>query len=236
MHDTDGRRFYNTWQKCGCWLKKRNFRVEQLFNAPLHISRVAYWRWKNLSLSLATLSLTKSDRISLETLWLKFEIWRVAVSINCNFFRYLNQVSHRNNQSLPFFNFLTWYEVWFFLPISLYEYLQIFLWQNKLIFDTWVILKMIYNLQITHFFPLSQMMSRVITEPNFNSITGREIKSYRDAYPIPPSNHLYATHNRLMMFCAIWYHFYNFKNMKNTRGGVLLIVKLQAKSLHLYQK
>ena len=25
-----------------------------------------------------------------------------------------------------------------------------------------------------------------------------------------------------MMFCAIWYHLYNFKNMNNTYGGVLL--------------
>ena len=30
------------------------------------------------------------------------------------------------------------------------------------------------------------------------------------------------------MFCAIWYHLYNLKNKKNTRGGVLLLVKLQA--------
>ena len=29
---------------------------------------------------------------------------------------------------------------------------------------------------------------------------------------------------------AIWYHFYNLKNMKNTHGGVLLLAKLQAKS------
>ena len=65
------------------------------------------------TLNSATFFLTKSDRISLETSWLKFEIWRVSVSINCNFFRYLNQVSHRNNQPLPFFNFLTWYEVWY---------------------------------------------------------------------------------------------------------------------------
>ena len=27
------------------------------------------------------------------------------------------------------------------------------------------------------------------------------------------------------MFCAIWYHLYNFKNVKNTHGGVLLLVK-----------
>ena len=27
------------------------------------------------------------------------------------------------------------------------------------------------------------------------------------------------------MFCAICYHLYNFKNVKNTHGGVLLLVK-----------
>ena len=27
------------------------------------------------------------------------------------------------------------------------------------------------------------------------------------------------------MFCAIWYHLYNLKNVKNTYGGVLLLVK-----------
>ena len=28
--------------------------------------------------------------------------------------------------------------------------------------------------------------------------------------------------------CAIWYHQYNLKNVKNTHGGVLILVKLQA--------
>ena len=28
--------------------------------------------------------------------------------------------------------------------------------------------------------------------------------------------------------CAIWYHFYNLKNVKNTHGGVMILVKLQA--------
>ena len=28
------------------------------------------------------------------------------------------------------------------------------------------------------------------------------------------------------MRCAIWYHLYNLKNVKNTHGGVLLLVKL----------
>ena len=30
---------------------------------------------------------------------------------------------------------------------------------------------------------------------------------------------------------AIWYHSYDLKNEKNTHGGVLLLVKLQVKSL-----
>ena len=34
-----------------------------------------------------------------------------------------------------------------------------------------------------------------------------------------------------MMLCPIWCHLPNLKNMENTRGGVLLLVKLQAKSL-----
>ena len=33
----------------------------------------------------------------------------------------------------------------------------------------------------------------------------------------------------LVMVCAIWCHFYISKNMKNTHGGVLLLIKLQAK-------
>ena len=31
-----------------------------------------------------------------------------------------------------------------------------------------------------------------------------------------------------VMFCAIWYYLCNLKNVKNTHGGVLLLVKLQA--------
>ena len=113
-------------------LKKCNFTSEWLFNAPWHISWVAYWKWKNLSLNSTAFFLTKSDRISLETSWfLKFEFWCVSHRINWNFFRCLNQVSHRNNQPLPFFNFLTWYEVWYLssdILISLHGYLWISLW------------------------------------------------------------------------------------------------------------
>ena len=30
--------------------------------------------------------------------------------------------------------------------------------------------------------------------------------------------------SKLIVFCAIWYHLYNFKSVKNTHGGVLLLV------------
>ena len=33
-----------------------------------------------------------------------------------------------------------------------------------------------------------------------------------------------------VMRCAIWHHLYNFKNVKNTHEGVLLLVKLQTKA------
>ena len=33
------------------------------------------------------------------------------------------------------------------------------------------------------------------------------------------------------MHCVIWYHLYNLKNVENTHGGVLLLVKLRAKSI-----
>ena len=33
-----------------------------------------------------------------------------------------------------------------------------------------------------------------------------------------------------LMFCVIWYHLYNLKNVKNIHGGVLLLIKLQVTS------
>ena len=33
-----------------------------------------------------------------------------------------------------------------------------------------------------------------------------------------------------MIRCAIWHHLHNFKNVKNTYGGVLLLVKLQGEA------
>ena len=36
---------------------------------------------------------------------------------------------------------------------------------------------------------------------------------------------------RYVMRCAIWYHLYDLKNVKSTHGGVLILVKLQARPL-----
>ena len=33
-----------------------------------------------------------------------------------------------------------------------------------------------------------------------------------------------------VMRCAIWYHLYNLKNVKNTHGGVLILIKLQTEA------
>ena len=137
-------------------LIKRNVisALDNYLMPPYTFPEFAYWKWKNLSLNSAIFFLTKSDRISLETSWvLKFEIWRVSVSINCNFLRLLNQVSHRNNQLLPFLKFLTWYEAWYLSSdITLWISTNLPL-TDQVIFDTWIILKMISNLQTTHFLP-----------------------------------------------------------------------------------
>ena len=38
----------------------------------------------------------------------------------------------------------------------------------------------------------------------------------------------YGSFFDIEMFCVICYHLHNFKNVKNTHGGVLLLLKLQA--------
>ena len=39
--------------------------------------------------------------------------------------------------------------------------------------------------------------------------------------------------NRYMMHCAIWHHLYNLKNLKNTHGEALLLVKFPATLLKI---
>ena len=51
---------------------------------------------------------------------------------------------------------------------------------------------------------------------NVNSLVIRE-----DNVGRRPSKTIYV------MRCAIWHHLYNLKNVKNTHGGVLILVKLQ---------
>ena len=36
--------------------------------------------------------------------------------------------------------------------------------------------------------------------------------------------------------CAIWYHLYKFENVKNTHGGVLLLIKFQLLQLYYFTK
>ena len=43
-----------------------------------------------------------------------------------------------------------------------------------------------------------------------------------------PCTGIYGSEKNFVMFRAIWYHWYNLKSIKNTHGGVLLLVKLQA--------
>ena len=36
--------------------------------------------------------------------------------------------------------------------------------------------------------------------------------------------------------CAIWYHLYNLENVKSTHGGVLILIKLQAKACNFTKR
>ena len=45
-----------------------------------------------------------------------------------------------------------------------------------------------------------------------------------------PFQELTISELAVVMFCAISYHLYNLKNVKNTHGGVLLLGKLQRKA------
>ena len=51
--------------------------------------------------------------------------------------------------------------------------------------------------------------------------------SFRDA---KPNSVFYIDCTIIVMRCAIWYHLYNLKNVKNTHRGVLFLVKLQAEA------
>ena len=45
-----------------------------------------------------------------------------------------------------------------------------------------------------------------------------------------------TTMNEIERLCAIWYHLYNLKDVKNSHGGVLLLAKLQAKACNFTKR
>ena len=55
-------------------------------------------------------------------------------------------------------------------------------------------------------------------------ITASVVKELSELINFTPSE----INRAFVVRCAIWYHLYNLKNMKNTHGGVLILVKLQA--------
>ena len=56
---------------------------------------------------------------------------------------------------------------------------------------------------------------------NFQNALGQFIPNHLPKHAITITN---------VMLCAIWFHLYDLKNVKNTHGGVLLLVKLQAEA------
>ena len=71
---------------------------------------------------------------------------------------------------------------------------------------------------LTHFPPASFKVFLVQEKPggNFGQVSMRD-----------PSKDVKAFDSYVMR-CAIWYHLYNSRNVKNTHEGVLTLVKLQA--------
>ena len=54
------------------------------------------------------------------------------------------------------------------------------------------------------------------------------LKTYCEPKIWPYFKNMVSRKDSYVMFCANWYHLYNFKNVKNTHGGALLLLKLQA--------
>ena len=56
-------------------------------------------------------------------------------------------------------------------------------------------------------------------------------RAERKSWPSSDLNDIFPIIFLHVLRCAIWFHLYNLRNVRNTHGGVLLLVKLQAKSL-----
>ena len=64
-----------------------------------------------------------------------------------------------------------------------------------------------------------------------NKAFGKKFKFHSNLHI---TSDLICVFSSFVMRCAILYHLSNLKNVKNTHGEVLLLVKLQSKSLQLY--
>ena len=58
--------------------------------------------------------------------------------------------------------------------------------------------------------------------------TPKSFLSDDDVYTVLYDDLRITVLSQYVMHCAIWYHLFNLKNVKNTHGGVLLLFKLQA--------
>ena len=72
--------------------------------------------------------------------------------------------------------------------------------------------------------PSSMLLQKSYSDLNSNIV----VFSLLNLIVILPNNICtFESLQNKMMFCAIWYHLYNFKNLKNTHRVVLLLVKLR---------
>ena len=70
---------------------------------------------------------------------------------------------------------------------------------------------------------------KILKLPSFYSGNFKILKNtFRQFIPNHPPKHAITITN--VMLCVIWYNSHDLKNVKNTHGGVLLLVKLQAEA------
>ena len=105
-------------------VSNRSLMASKLSQFSLHVSKSVLYRMalhqKIVETHETQFSVKTYETIILLNRWWNFfrnilvsQIWNSTrfCTHSCNFSRSLDQVSHRNNQPLLFFNFLAWYEV-----------------------------------------------------------------------------------------------------------------------------
>ena len=78
------------------------------------------------------------------------------------------------------------------------------------------------------------LFSRVLTISKTRTVGIKNALSYEflpvTSLKFHPTGELRKSKRANVTFCSIWNHSHNLKNVKNTHGGVLLLVKLQAEA------